>query len=60
MDLQNADALEESKHDQLNQIMDERYRARLHDINLQDHKPRNYDHLYDPDHMLAMFKEPLG
>ena len=63
-ELQNDDALEESetsnKHNQLNWIMDEQYGARLHNINLQDHKPRSYDHLYDPDHMLATFKEPMG
>jgi phage terminase large subunit GpA-like protein len=35
--------------------------ARLHNINLRDHKPRSYNHLYDPDHVLAStFEEPMG
>jgi hypothetical protein len=40
------------------QLMDEWYRPRTHDINLRDHWPRNYDHLYESDHLLAMFEEP--
>jgi hypothetical protein len=42
------------------QLMDERYGPRTHDINLRDHKPRSYNHLYDPDHLLATFEEPMG
>ena len=40
--------------------MDERYGTRQHNINLRERKPRNYDHLYDSDHLLATFEEPMG
>ena len=49
-----------NEHHLLDEIMDERYGARLHNINLRDRKPRSYDHLYGPDHMLATFEEPMG
>jgi hypothetical protein len=49
------------EHDRMNQqLMDERYGPRGHDINLRERRPRNYDHLYGPDHMLTMFEEPMG
>jgi hypothetical protein len=48
-------------HKHMNQqLMDNRYRPRTHGINLQDWKPRTYDHLYDSDHMLVTFDEPMG
>jgi hypothetical protein len=40
--------------------MDKRYGARQHDINLCDRMPRNYNHLYNSDHLLATFNEPMG
>jgi hypothetical protein len=56
--------LEESRtHDAINQITqtkNERYGARQHGINLRDPKTRNYDHLYDSDHLLTTFDEPMG
>jgi hypothetical protein len=45
---------------QMIQTMNNRYGTRRHDINLRDRKPRKYDHLYDSDHMLATFEEPMG
>jgi hypothetical protein len=42
------------------QLMDNQYRPRMHGINLQDWKSRTYDHLYDSDHMLVTFDEPMG
>jgi hypothetical protein len=55
---------EESRtNDEINQMthtMNERYGARQHGINLSDRKIRNYDHLYDSDHLLATFNEPMG
>jgi hypothetical protein len=45
---------------ELTQTMDERYGVRQHDIDLRSRKPRSYDHLYGPDHLLATFEEPMG
>jgi hypothetical protein len=54
-----ADSLSE-ENNAAAQAMNERYGARQHDINLRDRKPRNYNHLYDSDHLLATFEEPMG
>ena len=40
--------------------MDLRYGNRTHGINLRNQKPRNYDHIYRPKHMLTTFKQPMG
>jgi hypothetical protein len=45
---------------QITQTMNERCGARQHSINLRDRKTRNYDHLYDSDHLLTTFDEPMG
>jgi hypothetical protein len=49
------------KHARMNQeLMDEWYGTRGHDINLRMRRPRNYDHLYGPDHLLVTFDKPMG
>jgi hypothetical protein len=49
------------EHDRMDQrLMDERYGRRDHSINLRARRPRNYEHLYGPDHMLATFEQPMG
>jgi hypothetical protein len=49
------------EHEHMNeQIMDERHGPRGHHFNLRERKPRNYDHLYGPDHIFATFEEPMG
>jgi hypothetical protein len=59
-----GDVLEEpdinEEDDRVVQTMDERYGTRQHDINLRDRKPRSYSHLYDSDHLLTTFEEPMG
>jgi hypothetical protein len=47
-------------NNQIAQTMGKRYGTRQHNINLRDRKPQNYDHLYDLDHLLATFEEPMG
>ena len=49
-----------NEHDDLNQVMDMRYGSRTHSINLRAQRPRKYDHLYGPEHMLATFEQPMG
>jgi hypothetical protein len=51
---------QDEDNDQIAQTMDERYGTRQHNINLRERKPRNYNHLYDSDHLLATFEEPMG
>jgi uncharacterized protein YeaC (DUF1315 family) len=50
----------DDENNQMAQTMDNRYGARQHGIDLRDRKPRNYNHLYDLDHLLATFEEPMG
>ena len=50
----------ETEQNQIQRDMDNRYGARLHGINLRERKPRDYEHLYDSDHVLATFEQPLG
>ena len=55
-----SESEDDSEQDQLSCAMDEQYRSRSHNINLRNCKPRKYDHLYGPRHMLAMFEQPLS
>jgi hypothetical protein len=50
----------DDENNQMAQTMDDRYGARQHGINLRNRKPRNYNHHYDSDHLLASFEEPMG
>jgi hypothetical protein len=50
----------DDENNQMVQTMDECYGARQHGINLRNCKPRNYNHIYDSDHLLATFEEPMG
>jgi hypothetical protein len=51
----------DGENNQLTQTMNERYGPRQHDINLRNRtKPRSYDHLYNSDHLLTTFEEPMG
>jgi hypothetical protein len=62
---EDEDEIEDDEQDKLQQEMDERYGQRQHSINLRDRKPRSYDHLndgniFDYDHVLLSFEDPLG
>jgi hypothetical protein len=50
----------DDENNQMARTMDDRYGARQHGINLRDCKPRNCNHLYDSNHLLATFEEPMG
>jgi uncharacterized protein YeaC (DUF1315 family) len=49
----------DNENNQMARTMDEHYGTRQHSINLRERKPRNYDHLYNSDHLLATFEEPM-
>jgi hypothetical protein len=40
--------------------MDTRYGPRRHSINLRDRKPRSYKHLFDYNHALLTYEDPMG
>jgi hypothetical protein len=40
--------------------MDARYGPRHHSINLRDRKPRSYKHLFDYNHALLTYEDPMG
>lgn len=49
-----------SEQDRVWHEMDEWYGPRWHSINLQDHKPRSYKHLFDYEHALVSYEVPMG